>query len=209
MQASELKHWVLWVCKTRICLFWVSHLWKQPELWMAAWDWSWRSTKMSLYWSIIGNQKGFARQRWQRRANTPASCSKQAARATPKGSAYCKGPLDRLLTVRYACFVPVMAINKPDFMAGYSVFYESARYGGDFMAAIENNRDFSLSRDFRLSPSSMTNPKVSHPHIPQKALNSVVLWGIFPARWIRWILLWINFRKVWRYPKSPYICGIV
>ena len=38
-----------------------------------------------------------------------------------------------------------MAINKPDFMAGYSLFYESARYGGDFMAAIENNRDFPLS----------------------------------------------------------------
>ena len=67
-------------------LFWVSHPWKQPESWMAALDWSWRSTKMSLYWSIMRNQKGFAKQRWQRRANTPASCSKQAARATPKGS---------------------------------------------------------------------------------------------------------------------------
>ena len=48
---------------------------------------------------------------------------------------------------RSACFVPVMAINKPDFMAGYSLFYESARYGGDFMAAIENNRDFSGSTE--------------------------------------------------------------
>ena len=49
-----------------------------------------------------------------------------------------------------------MAINKLDFLAGYSLFYESARYGGDFMAAIENNRDFSLSennRDFPLSQS--------------------------------------------------------
>jgi hypothetical protein len=35
-----------------------------------------------------------------------------------KGLAYCKGPLDRLMTVRYACFVPVMAINKPFFLAG-------------------------------------------------------------------------------------------
>ena len=27
--------------------------------------------------------------------------------AQPKGSAYCKGPPDRLLIVRYACIVPV------------------------------------------------------------------------------------------------------
>ena len=57
---------------------------------------------------------------------------------------------------RSACFVPVMAINKPDFMAGYSLFYESARYGGDFMAAIENNLDFSLSH-FSLSPKYLTS----------------------------------------------------
>jgi hypothetical protein len=68
----------------------------------------------------------------------------------PKGSAYCKGPLDRLLTVRSACFVPVVAINKPDFLAGYSLFYESARYRGDFLAAIENNRNFTLSRHLLL-----------------------------------------------------------
>ena len=43
---------------------------------------------------------------------------------------------------RSACFVPVVAINKPDFLAGYSLFYESARYRGDFLAAIENNRNF-------------------------------------------------------------------
>ena len=42
-----------------------------------------------------------------------------------------------------------MAINNPDFLAGYSLFYESARYGGDFMAAIENNRDFPLSPLYR------------------------------------------------------------
>ena len=35
----------------------------------------------------------------------PASCSKQAARATPKCSVHCKGPQDHLLTARYACFV--------------------------------------------------------------------------------------------------------
>ena len=40
-----------------------------------------------------------------------------------------------------ACFVPVMAINKPDFLAGYSLFYESARYRSDFLATIENNRN--------------------------------------------------------------------
>ena len=39
-------------------------------------------------------------------ANTPAECLKHAAQATPKGSAHCKGPLDRLLTARYACFMP-------------------------------------------------------------------------------------------------------
>ena len=43
---------------------------------------------------------------------------------------------------RSACFVPVMAINKPDFLAEYSLFYESAIYGGVFLADIENNRNF-------------------------------------------------------------------
>ena len=38
--------------------------------------------------------------------------------------------------------MPVVAINKPDFLAGYSLFYVSARYRGDFLAAIENNRNF-------------------------------------------------------------------
>jgi hypothetical protein len=47
---------------------------------------------------------------------------------------------------RSACFVPVMAINKPDFLAGYSLFYESAIYGGVFLADIENNRNFTLSQ---------------------------------------------------------------
>ena len=44
-----------------------------------------------------------------------------------------------------------MAINKPDFLAGYSLFYESARYGADFLAAIEINRD--LLAHARTSPS--------------------------------------------------------
>ena len=44
-----------------------------------------------------------------------------------------------------------MAINKPDFLAGYSLFYESARYGADFLAAIEFNRD--LLAHARTSPS--------------------------------------------------------
>ena len=65
-----------------------------------------------------------------------ASCASYA-----KGLAHCKGPQDRLLNVRYACFVPVVAINKPDFLAGYSFFYESARYRSDFLATIENNRN--------------------------------------------------------------------
>ena len=50
---------------------------------------------------------------------------------------------------RSACFVPVAAINKPDFLAGYSLFYESARYRGDFLAAIENNLDFYVEPDCR------------------------------------------------------------
>ena len=78
---------------------------------------------------------------WQIRQ--PAAQSK-LLELHPKGSAYCKGPLDRLLTVRYACFVPVVAINKPDFLAGYSLSYVSARYRGDFLAAIENNRNWNL-----------------------------------------------------------------
>ena len=44
-----------------------------------------------------------------------------------------------------------MAINNPDFLAGYSLFYESARYGGDFMAAIETTGIFPLSHNFTLS----------------------------------------------------------
>ena len=65
-----------------------------------------------------------------------------------------------------------MAINKPDFLAGYSLFYESARYGGDFMAAIENNRDFSLSPE---------EPRMSTPHKKNKRklhlkLPLVVIW---------------------------------
>ena len=47
---------------------------------------------------------------------------------------------------RSACCVPVVARNKPDFLAGYSLFYESARFRGDFLAAIENSRNFTLSR---------------------------------------------------------------
>ena len=41
--------------------------------------------------------------------------------------------------------MPVMAIKKSDFLAGYSLFYESAIYGGVFLADIENNRNFTLS----------------------------------------------------------------
>ena len=52
-----------------------------------------------------------------------------------------------------SCFVPVMAINKPDFLAGYSLFYESARYRAVFLADIENNRDFTLS------PKNLNSPK--------------------------------------------------
>ena len=43
---------------------------------------------------------------------------KTVCAAQPKGCARCKGPLDHLLIVRYACFVPVMAIKKPVFLAG-------------------------------------------------------------------------------------------
>ena len=40
-----------------------------------------------------------------------------------------------------------MAIKKPVFLAGYSLFYESARYRAVFLAAIENNQNFTLSRN--------------------------------------------------------------
>ena len=46
---------------------------------------------------------------------------------------------------------PVMAINKPDFLAGGVIFLRTARYGGDFLAAIENNRDFTLSQQLFVS----------------------------------------------------------
>ena len=58
-----------------------------------------------------------------------------------------------------ACFVPVVAINKPDFLAGYSLFYESARYRGDFLAAIENNRNFTLSRHFMAIEYNQNKPR--------------------------------------------------
>ena len=41
-----------------------------------------------------------------------------------------------------------LAITKPDILAGYSLFYESAKYGGDFLTAIENNRDFTDQQKF-------------------------------------------------------------
>ena len=47
---------------------------------------------------------------------------------------------------RATCFVPVMAINKTDFLAGISFFYVPARFGADFLAAIEINRDLPLAR---------------------------------------------------------------
>ena len=46
---------------------------------------------------------------------------------------------------RATCFVPVMAINKTDFLAGISFFYVPARFGADFLAAIEINRDLAGS----------------------------------------------------------------
>ena len=39
-------------------------------------------------------------------ANTPASASQQAEQLSPRAVAHCKGPLEHLLTIRYACWVP-------------------------------------------------------------------------------------------------------
>ena len=47
---------------------------------------------------------------------------------------------------RATCFVPMMAINKADFLAGISFFHVSARFRADFLAAIEINRDLPLAR---------------------------------------------------------------
>ena len=47
MQASELKHWVLEVYKTRICLSWTSHPRKQPESWTATWKMTYSPTWLS------------------------------------------------------------------------------------------------------------------------------------------------------------------
>ena len=45
-----------------------------------------------------------------------------------------------------ACFVAVPAINKPVFLAGSRIFLEAARYRAVFLAEIENNYNFTLSR---------------------------------------------------------------
>ena len=42
---------------------------------------------------------------------------------------------------RATCFVPVMAINKLDFMAGISFFLMSARFRADFLATNKNSQD--------------------------------------------------------------------
>ena len=42
---------------------------------------------------------------------------------------------------RATCFVPVMAINKLDFMAGISFFHMSARFRADFLATNKNSQD--------------------------------------------------------------------
>ena len=42
---------------------------------------------------------------------------------------------------RAAYFVPVMAINKLDFMAGISFFLMSARFRADFLATNKNSQD--------------------------------------------------------------------
>ena len=65
-----------------------------------------------------------------------------------------------------------MAINKPDFLAGYSLFYESARYGADFLAAIEINRDLLTSFAHPPDGGPALNPPLSgicslRSHIPQ------------------------------------------
>ena len=54
-----------------------------------------------------------------------------------------------------------MAINKPDFLAGYSLFYESARYGADFLAAIEINRDLLTSFAHPPDGGTALNPPLS------------------------------------------------
>ena len=42
---------------------------------------------------------------------------------------------------RATCFVPVMAINKADFLAGISFFHVSARFRADFLATNTNSQD--------------------------------------------------------------------
>ena len=64
------------------------------------WSGIYRSLSSDLQRSL--HSAGHRSWRW------PASSSKQAARATPKGSAHCKGPQDHLPVIRYACFVPVV-----------------------------------------------------------------------------------------------------
>lgn len=42
---------------------------------------------------------------------------------------------------RPACFMPVTAINKPDFLAGSAFFYETARKKADVLADRLSGRD--------------------------------------------------------------------
>ena len=100
---------------------------------------------MYALWAELKSLRSAGHRSWRRQT----AAQSKLRELHPKGSAHCKGPQDRLLAARYACFVPVMAINKPDFLAGYSLFYESARYRGVFLAVIENNRNFTLSPEMR------------------------------------------------------------
>ena len=84
----------------------------------------------------------------------PASCSKQAARATPKGSAHCKGPQDHLPVIRYACFVPLSTSRKKGlFLEVKPVNVTGLRSPGHSVQKMQNNRDFTLSR-FYVEPLS-------------------------------------------------------
>ena len=86
-------------------------------------------------------------QRWQIRQPAPQN---RLRKLSPRASARCKGPPDRLPIAHYACFVPVWC--KPlstEECKKRDVLPESEPRGLRQMVRLQNNRLFSLRRLFR------------------------------------------------------------
>ena len=67
--------------------------------------------------------------------------------------------------------MPVAAINKPDFLAGTGVSLWVARYRADFLAMIDNNRNFNdnLYKDMKTNSVKGFRPTKCPPHLEIKS----------------------------------------